>query len=147
MHKIREHTNITGNDLADAAAKKVVSNWNDIPEHQKLTVTIGRQARRPTYWIIYTSPPIQLATSPLSATLRQPWWTIPEEERLCMYAFTHPSKQLRQKVRTATLRSLHHTSLYKRLIITAKARGARAVIVGTAPPPSTHAYATPPPRA
>jgi hypothetical protein len=35
-----------------------------------------------------------------------------------MYAFTHPSKQLRQIVRTATLRSLHHISLYKRLIIT-----------------------------
>jgi hypothetical protein len=49
-----------------------------------------------------------------------------------MYAFTYPSKQLRQKVRTATLRSLHHTSLYRRLILTAKSRGARTAIVGTA---------------
>jgi hypothetical protein len=49
-----------------------------------------------------------------------------------MYAFTHPSKQLRQKVRTATLRSLYHTSLYKRLILIAKARGTRTAIVGTA---------------
>ena len=78
------------------------------------------------------TPPIQLATSPLSATLRQPWWTIPEDERLCMHAFTHPTKQLRQKVRTATLRSLHHTSLYRRLILNAKARGARTANVGTA---------------
>ena len=58
------------------------------------------------------SPPIQLATCPLSATLRQPWWTIPEEARLYMYAFTHPSKQLRQKVRTATLRSPSHLTIH-----------------------------------
>ena len=49
-----------------------------------------------------------------------------------MHAFTHPSKQLRQKVRTATLRSFHHTTLYKRLILNAKARGARTANVGTA---------------
>ena len=49
-----------------------------------------------------------------------------------MHAFTHPSKQLRQKVRMATLRSLHHTSLYRRLILNAKARGARTANVGTA---------------
>jgi ribonuclease HI len=42
LDKIRGHTNIRGNDLADVAAKRVVSNWDDIPEHQKLTVTIGR---------------------------------------------------------------------------------------------------------
>jgi hypothetical protein len=79
------------------------------------------------------APSIQLATCQPSATLRQLWWTIPEEERICMCAFTaQPSRQLRQKVRTATLRSLHHTSLYRRLILMAKARGARTAIVGTA---------------
>ena len=41
LHKIRGHTNIKGNDMADIAAKRVVSNWDDIPEQQKLTVTIG----------------------------------------------------------------------------------------------------------
>ena len=136
LHKIRGHTNIKGNDLADVAAKRVVAAWDDIPDHQKLTITIGRQAERPPFWVMYTkaplTPPIHLATGPISATLRQPWWTIPEEERLCMYAFTHPSKQLRLKVRTATLRSLHHTSLYRRLILTAKANGARTANVGTA---------------
>jgi ribonuclease HI len=60
LHKIRGHTNIKGNELADVAAKKVVSNWDDIPEQQKLTVTIGRQAERPTYWIMYTKTPPHL---------------------------------------------------------------------------------------
>jgi hypothetical protein len=78
------------------------------------------------------APHVQLSMGPRSATLRQPWWTIPEEERLCMHAFTHSFKHLRQKVRTATLKSLYHTSLYRRLIIKAKARGARTVNVGTA---------------
>jgi hypothetical protein len=136
LHKIRGHTNIRGNDRADVAAKRVVAAWDDIPEYQKLTVTIGRQAERPPYWVMYTknsyAPQVQLSTGPRSATLRQPWWTIPENERLCMYAFTHPSKQLRQKVRTATLKSLYHTSLYRRLILTAKARGAHTAYVGTA---------------
>ncbi len=77
-------------------------------------------------------PHVQLSTGPLFATLRQPWWTIPEKERLCMHAFTHPSKQLRQQVRTATLKGLYHISLYRRLILTAKARGAHTANVGTA---------------
>ena len=42
LHKTRGHTNIRGNDLADAAAKRVVTAWDDISEHLKLTVTIGR---------------------------------------------------------------------------------------------------------
>jgi hypothetical protein len=49
-----------------------------------------------------------------------------------MHAFTKPSDQLRLKVRAATLRSLHHTSLYRRLITNAKTQGARTNIVGTA---------------
>ncbi len=39
LHKIRGHTNIRGNDLADAAAKRVVSAWKDIPESEKITLT------------------------------------------------------------------------------------------------------------
>jgi hypothetical protein len=79
-----------------------------------------------------TTPPIPLATCPHSATLRPPWWTIPEDERRCMHAFTKTFDQMRLKVRNSTLRSLHHTFLYKRLILKAKNQGARTKTVGTA---------------
>jgi hypothetical protein len=73
LHKIRSHTNIRGNDLVDAAAKRVVSAFEDIPDHQKVTVTIGKHAERPNYWVMYTNkpptPPISLATGPHSSTL------------------------------------------------------------------------------
>ena len=49
-----------------------------------------------------------------------------------MHAFTKPSIQLRLKVRTTTLRSLHYTSLYKRLIVNAKTQGVRTNTIGTA---------------
>ena len=49
-----------------------------------------------------------------------------------MQAFTKPSNQLSHKVRNATLRSLHHTCVYKCLILKAKAQGARTSTVGTA---------------
>ena len=136
IRKIRGNTNIQGYNLADAAAKKVISAFEDIPESHKLTITIGRQAERPPHWVMYNNnplaPPIRLATGPHSATLRSPWCTSPEEERPCMHAFTQPSHQLRHKVRTATVRSLHHTSVYRRLILNAKSRGALTAIVGTA---------------
>ena len=47
-----------------------------------------------------------------------------------MHAFTRPSNQLRQKVKAATPRSLHHTSLYRRLVLTAKSKGARIAATG-----------------
>jgi hypothetical protein len=110
-YKIRGHTNIKGNDLANAAAKRAITSFEDIPEHQKVTVTIGKYAERPEFRVLHTdkplTPPISLATGPHSATLRTPWWTITKQERLCMHAFAKPSDQLRLKVRTATLRSLH----------------------------------------
>jgi len=49
-----------------------------------------------------------------------------------MHAFMRPSQKLRYKVRAATLRSLHHISLYKRLILLAKYKGARIAETGTA---------------
>jgi len=49
-----------------------------------------------------------------------------------MYAFTRPSHQRRQKVRAATLRSMHHTSIYKRLILQTKTHGADTATTGTA---------------
>jgi hypothetical protein len=80
LNKIRGHTNIRGNDLANAATKLMVTSFENIPEHQKLTFTIGKQAERPPFWVMHTNnpttPPILLATGPHSATLRPPWWTI-----------------------------------------------------------------------
>ena len=49
-----------------------------------------------------------------------------------MHAFTRPSPQLRHKVRGSLLRSLHHSSLYRRLILTSKENGARTNTVGRA---------------
>jgi hypothetical protein len=39
---------------------------------------------------------------------------------------------MRQKVRAATLRSLHHTFIYRRLVIQAKKQGAPTATTGTA---------------
>jgi hypothetical protein len=47
-----------------------------------------------------------------------------------MYAFTRPSDQLRDKLREATIRSLRHTSLYRRLILTVKQNGAKTPTLG-----------------
>ena len=120
----------------DAAGKLVATSFEDIPEHQNLTNTIGKQAERSPFWVMYTNnpttPPISLATGPHSATLLPPWWTISEDERRCMHAFTRISKQTRLEDRNATLRSLHITSLYRRLILKAKNQGSRTKTVGTA---------------
>jgi hypothetical protein len=66
------------------------------------------------------------------ATLRRPWWTILEEERLQMHAFTWLSQQLRRKVRQALLRSLHYTSLYRRLILQSIETKAQSTKLGRA---------------
>ncbi len=47
-----------------------------------------------------------------------------------MHAFTRPSHRLRQKVRTATMRSMHQTPLYTRLIQQAKTQGAHTTTTG-----------------
>jgi len=77
------------------------------------------------------TPTPALSTWPRQATLRPPWWTIPEADRLQMHAFTLPSHQLRQKIRAVTLRSLHHSSLYMRLILQAKTHVINTAITGT----------------
>jgi hypothetical protein len=56
----------------------------------------------------------------------------PEEERMQMHAFTRPSSQLRLKVRDTLLRSLRHSSLYRRLVVANKEKGARTKTVGQA---------------
>ena len=47
-----------------------------------------------------------------------------------MHAFTRPSSQLRLEIRDALLCSLHHSSLYRHLIIANKEKGARMKTVG-----------------
>jgi len=47
-----------------------------------------------------------------------------------MHAFTRPSSQLRLQVRDALLRIIHHSSLYRRLIIDNKEKGAGTKTVG-----------------
>ena len=49
-----------------------------------------------------------------------------------MHAITRPSSQFRRNVRGALLRCLHHSSLYRRLIVVSKERGARTKTVGLA---------------
>ncbi len=57
LHKIRGHTNINGNDLTDGVAKRVVTSFQGILEHQKVTVTIGKYAERPEFLVMYTDKP------------------------------------------------------------------------------------------
>ena len=86
LHKIRSHANIRGNVLADVAAKMAVTQYDSLPESQKLRVTVGEAAPRHPYWGMYTMkpppPPPQLGTDTRTATLRQPWWSIPEGDIL-----------------------------------------------------------------
>jgi ribonuclease HI len=76
LHKIRAHTNIRGNDLADAAAKMAITQYDSLPESQKLRVTVAEASPRPPYWVMYTvkppPPPPHLGTDTRTATLRQP---------------------------------------------------------------------------
>jgi hypothetical protein len=49
-----------------------------------------------------------------------------------MHAFTRPSRQLRLKLREVLLHRLRHSSLYRRLIVSNKEKGALSKIVGQA---------------
>ena len=114
LHKIRGHTHIRGNDLADAAAKMAVRSFDNLPPAQTTRVDVGKIAPRPNHWAMYTVMTPTLTITPATPnscpTTHRPWWAIPEEDRLQMHAFTHPSQQLRFKVRHALLRDLHHIS-------------------------------------
>ena len=69
LNKIRGHTKIRGNYLADTAAKLVINSFEDIPDHQKLTNTVGKQVERPPVWVMYTStPPPHQSHSPQAHT-------------------------------------------------------------------------------
>ena len=86
LHKIRAHTNIRGNDLADAAAKLAVRSFDTLPPDPKIRVDIGEIAPRPKHWVMYTATPpflgVALATLISPANTARPWRTIPEAERL-----------------------------------------------------------------
>ncbi len=49
LDKIHAHTNIRVNDLTDAAAKLVITQYDSLPESQKLKATVGEVAPRPPY--------------------------------------------------------------------------------------------------
>jgi hypothetical protein len=78
---------MSGNDLADTAAKLVATSFEEIPT-QNFKSYYRQTSRKTTILGMYTSnpiiPPIPLSTGPRSLTLRQPWWTIPETEKRCM---------------------------------------------------------------
>jgi hypothetical protein len=129
LRKIRAHTNIRGNDLVDATAKLAVTSFDTLPIAQTFRADVGTIAPCPPFWVMYNikpnTPCPAFAPGPTQPNLVRPSWrTILEGDRLQMLVFTRPSQQLRQKVITATLRSLHHTSLYKRLVLHSKDNGA-----------------------
>jgi ribonuclease HI len=68
LHTIRAHTNIRGNNLADAAAKLAVRSFDTLPPNQTLRVDIGEIAPRPQYWIMYTATPPPLSVAPDTLT-------------------------------------------------------------------------------
>ncbi len=136
LYKIRTHTNIRGNDLADTAAKMAVTQYDSLPESNKQKVCFGEIPLRHPHWVMYTvksqPTPTTLRVDTRTATLRQPWWVIPKRDRLQMHAFTRPSQQLRHKVRHALLCSLHYTSFYRRLILKNIEVGTNTSCVGQA---------------
>jgi len=117
LHRNRARTQIRGNDLADAAAETAVTQYDSIPEYQKQKVDIGEEAPRPPHRVMYTVKPPSLYTFRDKQT--DGYVVVVDSGgggRLQMNAFTCPSQQLRRKVTHALLRSLHYTSIYRRLI-------------------------------
>ena len=55
LHKIKAHTNIQGNDLADAAAKLAATHYDTLPPSQTRRVEIGEIAPCPHHWVMYTA--------------------------------------------------------------------------------------------
>jgi len=76
LHKIRAHTIIRGNDLANAVAKLAVTHFDTLPPPQTLRVEIGETAPRLIHWVMYSTkpppPPPALSTNTNCVTLRHP---------------------------------------------------------------------------
>ena len=64
LRKIRAHTHIQGNDLADATAKLDVKDYDTLPQEQTLRVEIGAITPRPPIWVMYTANPPHAHTGP-----------------------------------------------------------------------------------
>ena len=94
LRKIRAHTHIRDNGLADSAAKMTVIDYDTLHGDQTMRVEVKTIAPRPPFWVMYTANPTTptpaLATRPRQAILRPPRWTIPKADRLQMHAFTRP---------------------------------------------------------
>ena len=66
LHKIRRHTHIRGNDLADDAAKLAVRSFHTLPPAQTTRVEAGEIAPRPKHWVMYTAKPPILTVTPVN---------------------------------------------------------------------------------
>ncbi len=55
--KIRAHAHIRGNDLADAAAKLAVTDYDTVPREQITRVDTSAIAPRPPLWVMYMANP------------------------------------------------------------------------------------------
>ena len=93
LHTIRAHINIRGNDLVDAAASLAVTHYDTLPPPQTRRAEIGEIAPRPVHWVMYSvkpPPPLPaLSTGNNCATLRRPWWTIPDTDGAPINACVH----------------------------------------------------------
>jgi len=49
LHKIRAHTNISSNDLADAAVQLAVTSFDTLPPERILRLEVGAIAPRPPH--------------------------------------------------------------------------------------------------
>ncbi len=110
--------------------------FEEIPDLHKITVIIGKQAKKrligsctqatPSHHQLYF---ILAPSHSLCALRGGPY---PKTDTRCMHAFPKTYNELRLKVRNATLRSIHHTSLYRPLVLKSKAQGGRTNTLGTA---------------
>jgi hypothetical protein len=118
------HTNIRGNNLADATAKLAVTNFDTLPLDRVLRMEVGAIAPHPLFLVIYTDKPQTLipafAIGPSQATLRSPWWTIPEGDRLQILAFPNgwKAKRVRQELPLYPLPGYIHYILTVHYILT-----------------------------
>jgi ribonuclease HI len=77
LHKVKAHTNIQGNELADAAANLAVTHYETLPPPQTRRVEIEEIAPRLVHRVMYSVKPplplLALSTGTNCATFRRPW--------------------------------------------------------------------------
>ncbi len=122
--------------MADAATKLAVTNFDTLPHDQTLRVEI-RTIAPPTPIMGHVhSQPLHAHVGPRhrDETGYPPPSMVDDAGSIPLpnARFHAPSQQLRHKVRAATLRSQHHTSIYMRLVLRAKEQGATTDTTETA---------------